>query len=235
MDKKKLSERDICTKFITPALEKTGWDIATQIREEYTLTDGRIIVRGKLHTRGKNKRADYVLFYKPNIPIAVIEAKDNKHSIGDGMQQALKYAEMLQVPFVFSSNGDGFLFHNKLDSTGQIETELTLDEFPCVESLWQQWSVHRGYDQDQAELVTQDYHSDGSGKTPRYYQLLAINKTIEAIAQGQTASCWLWQPEPGRHSQPFKYLATVESACKKNASFFSQTGIFSLIKPDQRL
>ena len=100
MNKKTLSERDICTKFITPALEQSGWDVATQIREEYSLTKGRVIVRGKLHTRAKHKRADYVLFHKPNLPIAVIEAKDNKHSIGDGMQQALSYADMLQVPFV---------------------------------------------------------------------------------------------------------------------------------------
>lgn len=106
MNKKDLSERDICTKFITPALEKAGWNIQTQIREEFTLTNGRVMVRGKLHIRGKNKWADYVLFYKPNLPIAVIEAKDNNHSVGDGMQQALGYAELLQVPFVFSSNGD---------------------------------------------------------------------------------------------------------------------------------
>lgn len=114
MNKNLLSERDICTKFITPALEEAGWDIDTQIREEFPLTKGRVIVRGKLHTRAKHKRADYVLFYKPNIPIAIIEAKDNSHSTGDGMQQGLGYADMLQVPFVFSSNGNGFLFHNKI-------------------------------------------------------------------------------------------------------------------------
>ena len=113
MNKKQLSERDICTQFITPILAQTGWDITTQVREEYPLTKGSIIVRAKLHTRARHKRADYVLFYKPNIPIAVIEAKDNNHSLGDGMQQALGYADMLQVPFVFSSNGDGFLFHNQ--------------------------------------------------------------------------------------------------------------------------
>ncbi|WP_043233579.1 type I restriction endonuclease, partial [Pseudomonas aeruginosa] len=127
MNKQTLSERDICTKFITPALEKSGWDVLTQVREEFLLTKGRIIVRGKLHTRGQHKRADYVLFHKPNLPIAVIEAKDNKHAIGSGMQQALGYAEMLQVPFVFSSNGDGFLFHNKIAKDGVIERELSLD------------------------------------------------------------------------------------------------------------
>ena len=111
MDKRSLSERDICTKFITPALRKGGWDEVLQIREEVSFTKGRIIVRGKLVTRGKAKRADYILYYKPNIPIALIEAKDNRHSLGDGMQQALDYAETLTIPFVFSSNGDGFVFH----------------------------------------------------------------------------------------------------------------------------
>ncbi len=130
----KLSERDICTKFITPAIEKAGWDILTQVREEFSLTNGRIIVRGKLHTRAKNKRADYALFYKPNIPIAIVEAKDNTHSIGDGMQQALSYAELLQVPFAFSSNGDGFLFHNSL-TEGIVETQIGLDDFPSPKAL----------------------------------------------------------------------------------------------------
>ena len=117
MDKTNLSERDICTKFITPALRKAGWDEQLQIREEVSFTKGRIIVRGKLVTRGQAKRADYVLYYKPNIPIALIEAKDHNHAIGDGMQQALDYAETLNIPFVFSSNGDGFLFD---DRTGAL-------------------------------------------------------------------------------------------------------------------
>jgi type I restriction enzyme, R subunit len=132
MDKKQLSERDICTKYITPALERSGWNILTQIREEFSLTDGRILVRGKLHARAKNKRADYVLFYKPNLPIAVIEAKDNNHSVGDGMQQSLGYGmqqslgygELLQVPFVFSSNGDRFLFHNKIATDGITDSMI---------------------------------------------------------------------------------------------------------------
>jgi type I restriction enzyme R subunit len=141
MNKKELSEHDICTKFITPAIAKAGWDITTQIREEFPLTNGRIIVRGKVHIRESNKRADYILFYKPGIPIAVVEAKDNTHSIADGMQQALVYAQMIQVPFVFSSNGDGFLFHNKLITTGQVETEISMDEFPSPEELWQMFDA----------------------------------------------------------------------------------------------
>ena len=185
MNKKKLTERDICTKFITPALEQAGWDSTIQIREEFPLTKGRVVVRGKLHTRAQHKRADYVLFYRPNLPIAVIEAKDNNHSLSDGMQQALGYANLLQVPFVFSSNGDGFCFHNKIALDGLIERELSLEQFPGPEQLWSWWTEHKGLSTQQENLITQDYYSDGSQKTPRYYQLLAINKTVEAIVQGQ--------------------------------------------------
>ena len=127
MDKKKLSERDICTKFITPAISGAGWDVQTQVREEVALTSGRVIVRGKLVARGEKKRADYVLYWKPNIPVAVVEAKDNTHSVGAGMQQALGYAEMLDVPFVFSSNGDGFLFHDRTGQSKPVERELARD------------------------------------------------------------------------------------------------------------
>ena len=104
--KKEFSERDICTKYITPAIEAAGWDKQTQLLEEVSFTDGKIYVRGKLTARGKRKRADYILYYKPNVPIAIIEAKDNKHHVGDGMQQALEYSEILHIPFVFTSNGD---------------------------------------------------------------------------------------------------------------------------------
>ncbi len=136
-NKRNLTERDICTKYITPALEKAGWDTITQILEEYPLTKGRVIVRGKLHTRAKNKRADYVLFYKPNIPIAIIEAKDNNHSVRAGIQQGLDYAHILDIPFVFSSNGDGFLFHDKTAKDNDIEKELDLESFPTPEELWE--------------------------------------------------------------------------------------------------
>ncbi|BFU88871.1 MAG: hypothetical protein NTAFB01_00580 [Nitrospira sp.] len=124
LDKKSLSERDICTKFITPAVKCAGWDELSQIREEIGFTKGRIIVRGKLVTRGKAKRADYILYYKPNLPIALIEAKDNSHPVGGGMQQALEYAETLDIPFVFSSNGDGFVFHDRTGRSEQREAEL---------------------------------------------------------------------------------------------------------------
>src|SRR5580704_11770083 len=130
MNKKDLTERDICTKFITPAVKDAGWDDMSQIREEVSFTKGRIIVRGKLVTRGKAKFADYILYFKPNIPIALIEAKDNNHSVGDGMQQGLEYAETLDIPFVFSSNGDGFVFHDRTGVSLTKERDLALHEFP---------------------------------------------------------------------------------------------------------
>jgi len=226
MNKKQFSERDICTKYITPALERAGWDIATQVREEFSLTDGRIVVRGELHTRAKNKRADYVLFYQPNVPIAIIEAKDNNHSLGDGMQQGLGYAELLQVPFVFSSNGDGFLFHNKIAADGIIEREISLQEFPSADLLWQWWSTYRGLSDRQENLVTQDYYSDGSNKTPRYYQLLAINKTIEAIAKGQNRLLLVMATGTGKTFTAFQIIWRLwKSKQKKRILFLADRNI----------
>lgn len=226
MDKKQFSERDICTKYITPALERSGWDIATQIREEFALTNGRVLVRGNLHTRAKNKRADYVLFYKPNIPIAIIEAKDNNHSLGDGMQQGLGYGSMLEVPFIFSSNGDGFLFHNKIAHDGIIERELSLDEFPSPDLLWLWWSAHKGMTEAQNSIITQDYYSDGSNKTPRYYQLLAINKTIEAIAKGQNRLLLVMATGTGKTFTAFQIIWRLwKSKAKKRILFLADRNI----------
>src|SRR5687767_6549991 len=140
-DKKDLTERDICTKYITPALLRSGWDIQLQVLEEFAFTDGRIYVKGKLTARGERKRADYILLYKPGIPIAIVEAKDNNHSIGTGMQQALNYARILDIPCVFSSNGDGFIFHDRTIKEGEVEKEITLDEFPTPEQLWLKYKV----------------------------------------------------------------------------------------------
>jgi type I restriction enzyme R subunit len=186
MNKKGLSERDICTKFITPALVKAGWDVQTQIREEVNLTKGKVIVSGKTHKRSEAKRADYILHYKPNLPLAIIEAKDNNHSVGAGMQQALGYADILKdVPFVFSSNGDSFLFHDRTVTSGPVEKELALDQFPSPEALWQRYCTSRAIPADLQPVVTQDYYPSPDNKTPRYYQLTAINRTIEVIAKGQ--------------------------------------------------
>jgi len=182
MTKKALSERDICSKFITPAIKAAGWDDATQIREEFSFTKGRIIVRGKLVTRGKASRADYLLFYKPNIPIAVIEAKDNTHTVGAGLQQALGYAETLRVPFVFSSNGDGFVLHDRTGSGATVESNLDLDSFPAPKELWKRYCTWKGLTPKAEQVVLQDYF-DG-GRDPRYYQVNAVNAAIEAIAKG---------------------------------------------------
>jgi type I restriction enzyme, R subunit len=226
LNKKELSERDICTKFITPAIEQAGWDIATQIREEFPLTNGRIIVHGKVHTRAPNKRADYILFYKPGIPIAVVEAKDNKHSIADGMQQALGYAELIQVPFVFSSNGDGFLFHNNIAKDGKIEKEIGIDEFPTPQDLWEIWNKHKGIETEQENIIKQDYYSDGGNKTPRYYQLLAINKTIEAIAKGQNRILLVMATGTGKTFTAFQIIWRLwKSKTKKRILFLADRNI----------
>ena len=186
INKKDLSERDICSKFINPAISKSGWDFQKQVREEVSFTDGRIIVQGKLYARGKRKRADYILYFKPNHPIAIIEAKDNKKPVGDGMQQALEYSEILQIPFVFTSNGDSFVFHDKTGLTGTVEKEINLDEFPSPQSLWNLYLKHKGLDKPEAKkVVEQDYFLDVSGMSPRYYQQNAVNRTLEAIAKEQ--------------------------------------------------
>ena len=181
-NKKKLSEEDIKMKFITPAIEKAGWNIKSQVRAEYSFTDGRIIVRGNLTARGKRKRADYLLFYKPNLPIAIIEAKDNKNSVGSGMQQAIEYAEILDVPFVYSSNGDGFLEH---DMTTGAERELSMDEFPSSEELWKRYKSTKDLTETEEEIITEPYYFMPGDKQPRYYQRNAINRTIEVIAKGK--------------------------------------------------
>lgn len=184
-DKKTLSEADIRTKYITPAIVKAGWDSITQMREEYNVTKGRIIARGKSCKREAPLKADYVLFYKPNKPIAIIEAKDNKHTMSDGMQQALQYASMMNVPFVFSSNGDGFVFHNKYITEGDVEITLSLDEFPSPETLWKMYLEKNNVSPAQEKIIDEPYYSDNPDKQPRYYQMNAINKTVEAISGGQ--------------------------------------------------
>lgn len=189
MDKKALSERDICTKFIAPAIASAGWDIHRQVREEVTFTKGRVIVRGKLHARGKARRADFVLYHAPNRPVAVIEAKDNNHGPGEGMQQALDYADALDVPFAFTSNGDGFVFHDRTVNGSvpgaQVETVLGLDQFPAPADLWARYCAWRGLDEASAPKADAPYYDDGSGRAPRYYQVNAINRTVEAVAKGQ--------------------------------------------------
>ncbi|MBM4398209.1 MAG: DEAD/DEAH box helicase family protein, partial [Deltaproteobacteria bacterium] len=185
MDKRALSETDICDQYITPAIRAAGWDAATQIRREHSFTDGRIIVRGRMASRGPRLRADYLLFVQPSLPIAVVEAKDNKHPVGGGIQQALNYARILDVPFVFSSNGDGFVFHDRTGRSYPVEQSLLLSDFPSPADLWNLYRAARDFTDDADRLARFPFHDDGSGKEPRYYQRIAIQRTVEAVAAGR--------------------------------------------------
>jgi type I restriction enzyme, R subunit len=220
MNKRELSERDICTKFISPAVKRAGWDEMTQMREEVSFTKGRIIVRGKLVTRGKAKRADYILYYKPNIPIALIEAKDNNCSMGDGMQQALDYAVTLDIPFVFSSNGDGFIFHDRTGLSAQVETTLQLEEFPSPDDLWDKYRHWKGLTPEAEQIVLQDYFDEGTGKSPRYYQVNAINAAIEAIAKGQNRVLLVMATGTGKTYTAFQIIWRLWKAGRKKRILF---------------
>ena len=176
MGYQKLTEEEVKLRFITPAIEEAGWDKHSQIRMEYHFTDGEMLIRGNKAVRGKPKFADYLLFYESNIPLAIVEAKDNNHSIGDGMQQAIDYAEILDVPFVYSSNGSGFLEHDMKNAT---EKEISLNEFPSPNDLWSRYLNEEEITPEEEKIITQPYHYDPfTKKTPRYYQRIAINKTI---------------------------------------------------------
>ena len=226
IDKRDLSERDICTKFITPALRRAGWDEMSQIREEVSFTKGRIIVRGKLVSRGQGKRADYILSFKPNIPIALIEAKDNSHSIGDGMQQALDYATTLDIPFVFSSNGDGFVFHDRTGAAGATETTIALEAFPSPADLWARYRAWKGLDAEAERIVLQDYYDDGSGKAPRYYQVNAVNATIEAIAKGRDRILLVMATGTGKTYTAFQIIWRLwKAGAKKRILFLADRNV----------
>lgn len=219
MPPKKLSERDVCTKCITPALVAAGWDIQTQIREEVGFTKGRIIVRGRLVTRGKAKRADYVLYYK-HLPLALIEAKDKNHAVGDGMQQALGYATTLDIPYVFSSNGKGFQFHDRTGLSLVVEQTLGLDEFPSPEDLWKRFQAWKDLAPAQAQVVLQDYYDDGSGKEPRYYQRNAVNATINAIAKGMDRILLVMATGTGKTYTAFQIIWRLWKAGQKKRILF---------------
>ena len=227
MNKRELSERDICSKFITPAIQAAGWDLLTQIREEYTVSAGRVMVRGRLCARAPARRADYVLCYQPNQPIAVIEAKDNKHRLGDGMQQALDYAEKLDVPFAISSSGDGFLLH---DRSGLLfsapETTLTLDQLPSPAMLWPLYCQWKGIQSTEQPLVQQPYYDDGLGRAPRYYQMVAVNRTVEAVAKGQNRLLLVMATGTGKTYTAFQIIWRLwKSKQKKRILFLADRNI----------
>ena len=231
MNKKALTEADIRTKFITPALVGASgdkWDVMTQIREEAYFTNGRVIVRGKAVKRGEAKKADYLLYFKPNLPLAVIEAKDNNHSVGDGMQQALEYAEILDVPFAYSSNGDAFLEHDRTVTSGTVTREIPLDQFPTPDELWARYRAAKGYTADQEAVATQDYYDDASGKTPRYYQLIAINRTVDAIARGENRILLVMATGTGKTYTAFQIIWRLwKSGTKKRILFLVDRNILA--------
>lgn len=188
INKKELSESDICDLYISPAIKNAGWEWGVQVRREFALTPGPVIVRGNMSVRNKKKRkyADYALFWEPGVPVGVVEAKDNNHTVSHGMQQALGYADIMQVPSAFSSNGDAFASHNKVAADGDdVETQFPLESFPSPNELWIRYKQYRGIETKDENVVVQPYYTDGSGKEARYYQVEAINRTIEAVARGQ--------------------------------------------------
>ncbi|EIH6891606.1 DEAD/DEAH box helicase family protein [Escherichia coli] len=222
-----LTEADIITKCVMPAILNAGWDNTTQIKQEVKLRDGKVIVRGKVAARRTVKSADIVLYHKPGIPLAVIEAKANKHEIGKGMQQGIEYARLLDVPFVFATNGDGFIFRDATAAEGEcLEKQITLDDFPSPAELWQKFCLWKGYTQAQLPVITQDYYDDGSGKSPRYYQLQAINKTIEAVSNGQNRVLLVMATGTGKTYTAFQIIWRLwKSKNKKRILFLADRNI----------
>ncbi|MDS1037488.1 EcoAI/FtnUII family type I restriction enzme subunit R [Klebsiella pneumoniae] len=216
-----LTEADIITKRVLPAILDAGWSDTTQIRQEVKLRDGKVIVRGKIAARRTVKSADIALYYKPGIPLAVIEAKANKHEIGKGMQQGIEYARLLDVPFVFATNGDGFIFRDATVADGELmEKPITLGEFPSPSELWQKLCLSKGYTEAQLPVITQDYYDDGSGKAPRYYQLQAINKTIEAVSGGQNRVLLVMATGTGKTYTAFQIIWRLWKAKSKKRILF---------------
>lgn len=221
--KKTLSERDICTKYITPALKKAGWDIQSQVREEVSFTDGRISVRGNKTFRGERKRADYILYYKPNIPVAIIEAKKNTLTMSAGIQQGIDYSLMLDIPVVYSSNGDGFYEHDRTLYTGEVERELTLDNFPTPDELWERYKKYKGIKTpEQEKIVSQDYYFDGTSRSPRYYQQIAINRTLDVVAKGEDRILLVMATGTGKTYTAFQIIHRLwKSGAKKRILFLA--------------
>ena len=204
------------------------WDVMTQIREEAYFTKGRVIVRGKTVQRGEARKADYILFYKPNLPLAVVEAKDNNHAVGAGMQQALEYAEILDVPFAYSSNGDAFLEHDRTVTTGTVTREISLDQFPAPDALWSRYCAAKGWTEGQQKVTTQEYYDDGSRKSPRYYQRIAINRTVDAIARGENRLLLVMATGTGKTYTAFQIIWRLwKSGTKKRILFLVDRNILA--------
>jgi len=207
----------------------------TQIREEAYFTRGRVIVRGKTVHRGEARKADYLLYFKPNLPLAVVEAKDNKHSVGNGMQHALAYAEMLDLPFAYSSNGDAFLEHDRTATTGAVTRDIPLEQFPTPAELWQRYRTAKGCSHEQETTTTKPYYDDGTGKQPRYYQQIAINRTVDAIARGDIVFVGTMHLTPNaRHEAYAKEVANQQYYSRRNATA-ARSHLKNRLKPISRI
>ena len=230
INKKNLTETDIITKFIMPSIKSAGWDDMSQIRQEVALRDGKVIVRGQVGMRQTVKKADIVLYHKPSMPLAVVEAKANKHEVGKGIQQGLDYARLLDIPFIFSSNGDAYIFHDKTklgtSEENQLESQIRLEDFPSPDELWKKFCIWKGYTEAQLPIITQDYYDDGSGKSPRYYQLQAINKTVEAISAGKNRALLVMATGTGKTYTAFQIIWRLWKAkAKKRILFLADRNI----------
>ena len=222
-EKQQLSEIDICDLFITPAIKNAGWNQQTQIRREVTLTPGPVIVRGNMSSRNKKKKkfADYVLLKETGVPIAIVEAKENNYTVSHGLQQALGYAGILNVPSAFSSNGDAFASHNKVPAPGEdIECEFPLTAFPSPETLWKRYKQHRNIKDAEEELVLEPYHLDAYGKEPRYYQSEAINRTLEEIAKGRKRLLLVMATGTGKTYTTFQIIWRLWKAKQAKRTLF---------------
>ncbi|WP_426273566.1 EcoAI/FtnUII family type I restriction enzme subunit R [Exiguobacterium sp. R-17] len=218
-----MTEEDIKNKYITPAVVGAGWDMQTQIYFEHYFTDGRVIVRGNLTARAEGKRADYLLMHKSNYPLAIIEAKDNNHPVGGGMQQAIDYAEILDIPYAYSSNGDAFVEHNRL--TGEERT-IALSEFPSHDALWSRYQQDAGLSTEQKELIDEPYYFQLGDKTPRYYQRVAINRTLDAVAQGKNRIMLVMATGTGKTYTAFQIIYRLwKAGIKKRILFLADRNI----------
>lgn len=211
-----LNEAEVRTRFITPAILDAGWDIEREVYEEFQIAAGRITVRGERATRGKPSIADYVLFLKPGVPLAVVEAKDANKPVGAGMQQALGYAERIDAPFVFSSNGTGFVFHDRTGASTPMEREITLQEFPSPAELRKRWEAWIGLPPDDQRVLEEPYYFSDS-RQPRAYQMRAINATVEAIARGQDRVLLVMATGTGKTYTAFQVIWRLWKAgkCKR--------------------
>ena len=220
--KKEMTEEDIKNRYITPAIQNAGWSIE-QMLFEHSFTDGRVIVRGNITTRGRRKRADYLLMHKKHLPLAIVEAKDNNQGVGAGMQQGISYAELLDVPFVYSSNGDAFVEHDR--TTGKERT-LQLDEFPTEEELWERYVNWKELSDKQEKLIEEPYYFQLGDKTPRYYQRVAINRTLDAISKGQNRVMLVMATGTGKTYTAFQIIYRLwKAGLKKRILFLADRNI----------